>query len=199
MLFRNSLSSSKNANCQDLEDIAEDNIIHNGIFTLSYEKTTSVDEDITPFLCVDDYTFSHYQKNILYYIAASAAHKFLEKFPCTFCEDIILNQDIFRKDHNYSLMPISDYICFTNFKTRGKLRFVSTFIFDIILYTEKCYQAYSLNMKENNLKKDITLKVQRYFMTQIKNLKPEHPIVDTCTLECHEIKIVKLLLYIDIN
>jgi len=38
MLFRNSLSSSKNANCQDLEEDKEDCIIANGIFTLSYEK-----------------------------------------------------------------------------------------------------------------------------------------------------------------
>jgi len=45
--------------------------------------------------------FKHYQKNILYYIAGSAANKFLKKYPCTFCENLILNQDMFRKDHNY--------------------------------------------------------------------------------------------------
>lgn len=135
----------------------------------------------------------------MYYIAGSAAHKFLEKYPCKFCEDIISNQDIFRKDHNYWLMPITDNICFTNFKTHGKLKIVSTFIFDIILYTEKWYQIYSLNMKENNLKKDIILKVQWHFVTQIKHLNPEHPIVDTYALESHEMKIIKLCLLIIVH
>jgi len=52
-------------------------------------------------------------------------------------------------------MPITDNICFTNFKSHGKLKFVSIFIFDIILYTEKCYKVNTLNMKENNFKNDI--------------------------------------------
>jgi len=90
-------------------------------------------------------------------------------------------------------MSITDNICFTNFKNDGKLKFVSIFVFDIILYTEKCYQVYALNMKENNFKNDIIIKVLHHFMTQIKNLKPEHPIIDTYTLESHEMKIIKFI------
>lgn len=96
---------------------------------------------------------------------------FIEKFPCSICERIILNNDIYNKDHNYkySLVPVTDYVCFTQFKNRGKLKFVSMFIFDIILFTEKCYQAYFSNMKSNNLKK-----IPSY-------------------LEIHEMKIVKFI------
>lgn len=148
MLYRNSVLPSKNANCQDLEDKNES--ISIGIFSLSHEKSfnvdkefiieESIDEEVWSFSYLDDNTFSHYQKNILYNIAGNAANKFIEKFPCTFCEDIILNKDIFSKDHNYSLMPVTDYVCLTHFKNRGKLKFVSMFIFDIILFTEKCYK-----------------------------------------------------------
>lgn len=68
MLFRNSLSSSKNANYQDLEEDNE-NCLTNGIFTLSHENSTFfdeeiVDEELTSFLCIHDDMFSHYQKAI---------------------------------------------------------------------------------------------------------------------------------------
>ncbi|KAF0733687.1 Transposable element P transposase [Aphis craccivora] len=203
MLFRNSVSSSKNANCQELGEDTDNCQMSRGIFTLTHEKGTSfnekviddeaIDEVISSFSYLNDNTFSHYQKNILYYIAGNAAKKFLDKFPCTFCEDLILNQDIFHKDHNYSLSPITDYLNFTNFKSRGKLKFVSTFIFDIILFSETCYQTYSAKMKDHNFKKEIVLKVQRHFISKIRNLKPEHPIIDTYSLESHEMKIIKFI------
>lgn len=149
MLYRNSVLPSKNVNCQDLGDKEES--ISIGIFSLSHEKSIYVDKEVTveelvdeevlSFIYLDDKTFSHYQKNILYYIEGNVAYKFIEKFPCSFCEDIILNTDIFSKDHNYSLIPVTDYVCFTNLKNRDKLKFVSVFIFDIILFTEKCYQG----------------------------------------------------------
>jgi len=200
MLYRNSVIPSKNANCQDLEDKESISV---GIFSLSHEKSIFVDkeviaeelidEEVLSFSYLDDNIFSHYQKNILYYIAGNAAYKFIEMFPCSFCEDIILNTDIFSKDHNYSLIPVTDYVCFINFKNRGKLKFVSMFIFDIILFTEKCYQEYSSNIKNNNFKKDIILKVQRQFLDRVKNVNPIHPVIDTCTLELHEMKIVKFI------
>lgn len=61
MFFRNSLSSSKNANCQDLVEDNE-NCITNGIFTHSHENSTFVDEELTSLLCIHDDMFSHYQK-----------------------------------------------------------------------------------------------------------------------------------------
>lgn len=48
-------------------------------------------------------------------------------------------------------------------------------------------------MKNNNFKKDIILKVQRQFLNRVKNLNPIHPVIDTCTLELHEMKIVKFI------
>lgn len=127
-----------------MEEDKKDCVITNGIFTLLHEKNVCVnkeiiiDEEISSFLYLDDNIFSHFQKNILYYIAGNAANQFLQQFPCVFCEDIILNKNIFYKDHNYLFMSITDNICFTNFKSHGKLKFVSKFVFDIILYTEKC-------------------------------------------------------------
>jgi hypothetical protein len=59
-------------------------------------------------------------------------------------------------------LSITDNICFTNFKLHDKLKFV----FDIIHYIEKCYQEYSTNLKDNNFKKDIILKVKRQFVPQ---------------------------------
>jgi len=203
MLYRNSVLSSKNANCQELEEDTDDCQISHGIFTLTHEKSTSFDEKvidgeatdelISSFSYLDDNTFSHYQKNILYCIAGNAAKKFLDKFSCIFCEDLILNQDIFQKNHSYTLSPITNCLTFTNLKTRGNLKFVSTFIFDIILFSETCYQTYSANMKEHNLKKEIIVKIQRHFISKISNLKPEHPITDTFSLESHEMKIIKFI------
>jgi hypothetical protein len=101
MLYRSSVSPSKNASYQDLKDKDES-------FSLSHGKCIYIDKefineeliDEEAFSYLDDNTFSHYQKNILYYIAGNAAYKFIEKFPCSFCEYIILNKDIFNKDHN---------------------------------------------------------------------------------------------------
>lgn len=148
-MYRNSVPlPNENANCQHLED--KDESISIVIFSLLHEKSIYadnkfiveelIDEEVLSFSYLDDNTFSQYQTNILYYIAGNAACKFNEKFPCSFCEDIILNKDIFSKDHNYSLMPGKDYICFTHFKSQDKLKFVLMFIFDIILvFTEKFY------------------------------------------------------------
>jgi len=119
--------------------------------------------------------------------------KFLDKFPCIFCEEDRKSVVIFQKDHSYTLSPITDCLTFTNFKTRGNLKFVSTFIFDIILFSETCYQTYSANMKEHNFKKEIIVKVQRHFISKIRNLKPEHPIIDTFSLESLEMKIIKFI------
>jgi len=115
-LYRNSVLPSKNANCQDLDD--KDESITFRIFSVSHEKSICVDKELVvekfigevfSFSYLNDNTFSHYQKNILYYIAGNAANTFIEKFPCLFCEDIILNKDICSKDHNFSLMPGTDY------------------------------------------------------------------------------------------
>lgn len=48
-------------------------------------------------------------------------------------------------------------------------------------------------MEEHNLEKEITLKVQRHFISKIKNLNPEHPLTDTYSLESHEMKIIKFI------
>lgn len=67
------------------------------------------------------------------------------------------------------------------------------FIFDIILFNEKCYQEYSSNIKNNNFKKYIILKVQRQFLDRVKNVNPIHQVIDTCILELHKMKIVKFI------
>lgn len=45
-----------------------------------------------------------------------------------------------------------------NVKYRGKLKFVSMFIFHII-FAGECYQAYSLDVKNKNFDKGTILKV----------------------------------------
>lgn len=104
-------------------------------FFLSLEKSIYNNEELTneevfSFSRLDNTAFRHFQNNILYYIAGNAAYKFIEKYPCSCCEDIILNENTFSKDHNYSLISIKDYVCFTNFKNWSNLKFVSVFIFD---------------------------------------------------------------------
>ena len=37
------------------------------------------------------------------------------------------------------------------------------------------------------------IKVQRQFLDRVKNVYPTHPVIDTCTLELHEMKIVKFI------
>lgn len=111
MLYKNSVMSSKTANCQDLENTKNHRLrdqqenaekdecsIGQGIFNLSYERTDPIHTEevekeeihtlITPFFDLKDHEFSHYQKNNLYCIAGSAAYKFLQKFSCHFCEAI---------------------------------------------------------------------------------------------------------------
>lgn len=90
-------------------------------------------------------------------------------------------------------MAVTDYISYTNFKTRGGLKLVSEFIFDIILSTEKAYKMYSLKMRNSNFKKEIILKVQKYFVAKIPNLKPTYPVIDTCNIESHEMKIAQFM------
>lgn len=90
-------------------------------------------------------------------------------------------------------MPVTEYVCFTNFKNQGQLKFVSMFVFDIVLFTEKCYRTNYSNIRNNNFKKDIILKVQRQFLTRVKNVNPVHPVIDTYTLELHEMNIVKFI------
>lgn len=113
MLYRNSVSPSKTAYCRDLEndaineyftsleeDVKNECLIVQGIFSLSYEKKDSImfeeveekeiNAPMSSFNDLNSCELSFYQKNILYYIMGSAANKFLEKFPCNFCEAIIL-------------------------------------------------------------------------------------------------------------
>lgn len=37
------------------------------------------------------------------------------------------------------------------------------------------------------------IRVQRQFLDRVKNVYPTHPVIDTCTLELHELKIVKFI------
>lgn len=105
MMYRNSVSSSKTANCQDLEDtnnhslrylqenVENDSAVSFKKFSI-YPMKEQIHTVVSSFSELKDHQFSHYEKNILYYIASNAGKKFLQKFPCHFCEGIILNKDV---------------------------------------------------------------------------------------------------------
>ncbi|KYN19749.1 THAP domain-containing protein 9, partial [Trachymyrmex cornetzi] len=197
LLHRNSVEPSINSNC-----------LSEG-FELSpafeFRKSTRAIQDVhctdrdnrelkDLMMRLDHVELSYYQRNILYYIAGNIANKFVKKFQCSYCHEIVVASS-HSKDHNYYNSDSG----FLDFVNRGRLKIPSKCIFELVIFCEKAFKAeITVGFNGNiNFKDKITAAAIKQFMPSLKILfKPDHPIVETSNLceEIHEIKIIKYVI-----
>lgn len=219
LLFRNSVSAGKNSNCSNktIEDDDGD-VFHFGIFSAditecgrnnrSYEHEEEVangyeDDDESLINAVNNLernSLADFHSNILYFISGSLVKKFINKYPCEFCENLLLNDSPI-SDHTYHGLALSQYISFTAMKSRGKLLFVSAFEMEIVTLTEKIYKSSVIpgRMKKAHLKQDIMLAVQKKIITSGKLRDLNHPTINSNFMGTHELKIVKCICSMFLN
>jgi hypothetical protein len=131
------------------------------------------------------------QQNALYFIAGSLARKYLEKYPCDYCEACML----VTMDHTHSSISVSDFRSLTSIKNRGGLLFVSRIIMDIIVYTEKIYRytVVAGKLRTKNLKNEMLRDVRKYFIKNNALQSMGHPVIDTADFDQHELKILNFM------
>lgn len=190
MLFRNSVTPSPNANCTE-----EDGTCIEPCFPLrnkhhDVQEEFDTDDTQEDDLNLEKVTLSEHCENILFYIAGKAVKAFLEKYPCSLCEELLYDKT-YLFDHSYNNFQ-GTYKQLTFIKNRGKLVFSSKFVFDIVRFTETIYRLESIKPGDN-FKKRIIVTVVKHFISQLSQY-PSHPVVDTTLSEdLHEIKIVKFI------
>lgn len=123
-----------------------------------------------------------------------AVRKFLEKYPCKFCESLLI-EDFNKFDHNYASLKGS-HKYFTFLKSNGGLIFPSKFVFDIICHTEKCFKILmnsTQSIKTPDFKHKIINTVHNHFSSILQRYST-HPIVDTEMSEnLHESRIIEFI------
>lgn len=81
---------------------------------------------------------------------------------------------------------------FTSFIDRGKLKYVSKFVFEIILYTEKIFKYHSSESLKNVNKIKIILFVLQNFYCILRNyIDPPHPVQSFKCEDSHEMQLIK--------
>lgn len=130
MLFQNSITASRNANCT-----VEDEVCIESCFPLLYkhhdvQEGFDADDAVDDDLNLDEVTLSDHCENILFYIAGKTVKKFLEKHPCCLCEELLFDKT-YLFDHSYNNFH-GNYKRLTYIKNWGKLVFSSKFVFDTV-------------------------------------------------------------------
>lgn len=203
LLFQNSITASKNANC------SHDDYDSNPIFTFRSKKrdinlnkdieeieTKNDDMDLIQLLkALQNIELNIYQENILYYIAGHIVKTFLDKCICNHCRQLVLY--VSNKEHNYTALNYNHYSTFLNIVNRGKLYEPSKAIFEILKFSEKSFKA-QINIKGRlntvRVTDTISSAAVKYFSSQVLTLfYPPHPVTETINEwnELHEIKIIK--------
>lgn len=194
LLFKNSITPSINANC------TVDDYESTPVLEFRSEKRTIVEsnnEDNTEksvevlLNLIDNSNLSNYKLNIIYYIGGCIVNKMIGKISCKDCCSILLVNNI--TDHNYCV-DISQFSAFTTFVDRGRLKYVSHFVFEILKYCEKLFVTMSIESLKNIRKNKIIMYVVQEFYTKFnKMMSPPHPQLSIMSEVPHEIQLVKSL------
>lgn len=192
MLMRNAVTSSKNANCQLLDETSTTIIPY---FHTKKHKTplgesnTSNESLLTPeeqLLCqqIDSSSNTEFVSNILFYIGGYIVSKTLDKMLCSSCKSCLISQFTGpTTDHNYCSMNYNNMVApsaFTLFINNGGLRVPSQSVYNIIDYSEKVFKEKVSNTdarmtNEKRLKEKLVMIVFNHFSVEsTKNVFTDH-------------------------
>lgn len=197
LLFRNSVTASKNANVAEFEN--EEFNEMGCVFEVNHGENIhkQTDQDHLDFqeinAILENSDLSDFKNNVLYYISGCIARSYFEKYDCEDCRSIILTRKS-SNDHSYCVDTDVSYSAFTSFVSRGKLYFVAKEIFQVIQMAEKVYQAeIQLGyLGKKNFKTRIMMACVENFFIKCKGFSVPHPVVNADIFtDSHEIRIVK--------
>lgn len=194
LLFRNSVEPSVNANCGTEDDFEMTPVLEfrHPKRAIIENAEASEDQLIDLLFYVDNEDFSYYKNNILYYMAGCCAKKISEKLSCKHClAALFINKEHDDHDYDHSI-DVYKVSSFTSFIDRGKLKYVSKFVFQIILYTEKIFKFHSSESLQKVNKVKIILFVLQNFYSILRNyFDPPHPIQSFQCEDSHEMQLIK--------
>ena len=190
MLMRNAVTSSKNANCQLLDETSTTIIPY---FHTKKHKTplseskTPLSESNTPdeslltaeerLLCqqINSPANTEFVSNILFYIGGYIVSKILDKVLCSSCKSCLISQFTGpTTDHNYCSMNYNNMVAasaFTLFVNNGGLRIPSQSVYSIIDYAEKLFKERVVNTdtgitNEARVKEKLIMMVFNHFSVE---------------------------------
>ena len=215
MLLRNSISASKNANCQILDQHSVVPILH------TRKHASPLKDKIDPAVVDDEDTIdlsnveylqeaqhSQFTMYVLHYISGYIASKLAKKISCFQCIKEITtlpNQSQERSDHDYCGTTSADDMydkaaAFTNFVNRGGLHVPSEFTVKIVSYADMVFRCNvsksTYNMpNQKKLKEKMVKEVSHHFADKVPmgNEESHDSCINETLFDNHRLYIVKCI------
>lgn len=199
LLFRNSVSSSVNANCTNFTTYCTPTFEFRseGRRKLEVSNDSQDMEEVNSLVkCLAKRNLTDFQENVIFYISGYIVRNLINLSTCTHCNEILLYKNKpLNDDHSYVFSDES-FKKFTNSVTRGGLVYSSSVIFKIISFAEKQFRYLvdqgGLLKKYTNIKRLLINTAINHFAINIHIFKPRHPVVQEFqSEECHEFQIIR--------
>lgn len=183
MMMRNAVTSSKNANCQILDETSTTIIpyFHTKKHKTPLSESNTSDQSLPTaeerLLCqqINSPSNTEFVSNILFCIGGYIISKILDKVICSSCKSCLTSQ--FTEpttDHKYCSMDYNNLVAvsaFTLFVNNGGLRIPSQSVYNIIDYSEKLFKQKVANTdtgttNERRLKEKLVMIVFNHFSVE---------------------------------
>ncbi len=215
MLLKNSITASRNANCQILDQHSVVPVLHTRKHCSPLkEKPTTVGNDHednsevhTTMEHLEAADHSEFTMYVLHYICGFIVLKLEKSISCSQCIIDITespSQSQERSDHDYCSKSSDDMYAkastFTNFVNKGGLRIPSTLVLQVVSYAEQVFKCYVSSAthdsitKEKKLKEKMVTEVSRYFAKiDISKQESHEECLNEILFDNHNLWLVKCI------
>jgi hypothetical protein len=196
MLLKNSITASRNANCQILDQHSAVPVLHTRKHHSPLkDKSTTVGDDHeddsdahTMMQHLQAAEHSEFTMYVLHYICGFIVSKLEKRISCSQCIVAITespSQSQERSDHDYCSKTSDNMYdnasTFTNFVNKGGLRIPSTLVLKVVSYAEQVFRCYVSSATHDSITKEKKLKEK--MVTEVSHHFAE---VDISKQESHE-------------
>jgi hypothetical protein len=196
MLLNNSITASRNANCQILDQHSVVPVLHTRKHHSPLkDKSTTVGDDHeddsdahTMMQHLQAAEHSEFTMYVLHYICGFIVSKLEKRISCSQCIVAITespSQSQERSDHDYCSKTSDNMYdnasTFTNFVNKGGLRIPSTLVLKVVSYAEQVFKCYVSSATHDSITKEKKLKEK--MVTEVSHHFAE---VDISKQESHE-------------
>jgi hypothetical protein len=196
MLLKNSITASRNANCQILDQHSVVPVLHTRKrHSPLKDKSTTVGDDHeddsdahTMMQHLQAAEHSEFTMYVLHYICGFIVSKLEKRISCSQCIVAITespSQSQERSDHDYCSKTSDNMYdnasTFTNFVNKGGLRIPSTLVLKVVSYAEQVFRCYVSSATHDSITKEKKLKEK--MVTEVSHHFAE---VDISKQESHE-------------